>query len=65
VTRGVEIAKSTCWADFLRVIDNNFVGLSPQKPGGVAMPSQLEKEIANVDRRLRERKFPVFLEEVL
>ena len=48
-----------------RAIDNNNVAISPKKPRGFALPSHLEKKIANVVRNLRGKKFPVFKEEVL
>jgi hypothetical protein len=63
--RGVDIYQSTCWTHLKIAIDNYNVGLSPQKPGGAALPLHLEKRIANVVRNLRGKKFPVFREEVL
>ncbi len=48
-----------------KAIDNNFVGVSPQKPGGFVLPSHLEKRIAAVVRNLRAKKFPFSREEVL
>ncbi len=63
--RGVEVFRSTCWAYLQKAIDNNFVGVSPQKQGGSALSSHLEKRVAAVVRNLRAKKFPVFREEVL
>ena len=58
MNRGVEICQSTCWTHLNKAIDNNNVGLSPQKLGGAALPSHLEKRIANVAWNL-------FMEEVV
>jgi hypothetical protein len=63
--RGVEFCQSTCWTHLQTAIDNNYVGVSPQNPGGTALPSYLEKRVANVVRNLREKKCMVFREEVL
>ncbi len=48
-----------------KVIDNNYVGVSPQNPGASALLSHLEKKVAAVVRNLRAKKVPVFREEVL
>ncbi len=63
--RVFEIAKSTCWTHFQKAIDNNLVGVSPQKTSGLALPSHLEKRVANIVRTLRGKKFPAFREECL
>ena len=63
--RGVEVCQSTCWTHLQNAIDNNYVGVSPQKPCGSALPSHLENRVANVIRNLRGKKFSVFREEVL
>jgi len=65
MARGVQVCQSTCWTHLQKVIDDNSVGISPQKPSDSALPSHLEKKIANVVRNLRGKKFPVFREEVL
>jgi hypothetical protein len=41
------------------------VDVSPKKLGGTALPSHLEKWIANVVQTLREKKIPVYREEVI
>ncbi len=61
---GIEIARSTCWTHFQKEIDNNFIGVSPQKAGGVALPSHLDKRVANVVGTLCGKNFFVFREEV-
>jgi hypothetical protein len=48
-----------------KAIDNKFFGVSPQKPGGSALPSHPEKKFAVVVRNLRAKKFPVFREDTL
>ena len=61
----IEISKSTCWTHMRAALTNNGVALSPQKPGGVFLPSHIEKKIAKIARGLRARKFPVFAAEVI
>ena len=63
--KGIEICKTTCRTHVKNALNNDGIGLSPQKPGGVSLPSHIEKKIAAVVRRLRERKFPVFASEVM
>jgi hypothetical protein len=46
-------------------LNNGLVGVSPQTPGGVALPSSIQKNIGKLVKNLRERKFPVFLEAVM
>jgi hypothetical protein len=62
---GMEVCDTSCYTHVKKTIANNGVGLSPQKPGGVALPSHIEKRVANVVRTLRARKLPVFQSEVL
>ena len=45
-------------------VTNKSISISPQKSRGSALPSAIEKRIATIVRGLRERKFPVFSEEV-
>jgi hypothetical protein len=61
----IEISKSICWTHLKAALNNNGVAVSPQKPGGASLPSHIEKKIANIDRGLRARKFPVFASEVM
>ncbi len=49
----------------MAALTNNGVAVSPQKPGGVSLPSHIEKEVAKIVRELRARKFPVFASEVI
>jgi len=56
--------QKSCYTQVHKTIDNNGVSISLHKPGGGALPSHSEKEIATIVRALRERKFPVFLEEI-
>ena len=49
----------------MNALKNDCIGISPQKPGGVFLPSHVEKKIAAVVRGLRERKFPVFASEIM
>ncbi len=48
-----------------KAIANIGLAVSPQILGGAALPSHIEKRIANIVRKLRERKLPVFQSEVL
>jgi len=63
--KGIEICKTTCRTHVKNALNNNGIGLSPQKPGSVSLPSHIEKKIATVFRGLRERKFPVFASEIM
>ena len=63
--RRVTVCLSTCKTQIKKALGNNGKGVSPQKPGGVALPSSIEKKIAKVVRDLRQRKFPVFPEEIM
>jgi len=51
---------TTCYTHVKRAIANNGVAVCPQKFGGSAMPSHIEKRIANVVRKLRERKLNTY-----
>jgi hypothetical protein len=62
---GVLIADRHCRNLIKSAIANGYNGISPQKPGGQALPSSVEKSIALIVKGLRERHFPVFSEEVL
>ena len=64
VAKGIEICKTTYKTHVKNALNNNYIGISPQKPGGVSLPSHIEKNIADVVRGLRERKFPVFASEI-
>ena len=64
-TLNIEISKSTCWTHLRAALTNNGVAVSPQKPGGVSLPSHIEKKIAKIVRGLRARKFPVFASDVI
>jgi len=55
--REFEVSESTCWTHLQKAIDNNFVDVSPQKPGGSTLPSHLEKKAAVVVRNLRAKSF--------
>jgi hypothetical protein len=64
-TLNIEISKSTCWTHLRAALTNYGVAVSPQKPGGVLLPSHIEKKIAKIVRGLRARKFPVFASHVI
>ena len=61
---GVSLHVSTCREQVKRALANNCVGVDPQRNGGQALPSTVEKDIANMVQHLREQKFPVFPEDV-
>ncbi len=63
--KGIEICKTTCKTHVKNALNNNGIALSLQKPGGVSLPSHIEKNIAVAVRGLRERKFPVFASEIM
>jgi len=62
--KGIEVCKKKCYNQGHKTINNNGVSISPQKHGGGASPSHLEKKIATIVCALREWKFSVFPEEV-
>ncbi len=62
---GVDLSRSSCIRHINRALNNNCVGISPQKLGGVALPSSIEKNIGMMVKHLREKHFPVFPEEVI
>ena len=64
-TAGVEVCDTTCYTHVKKAIANIGIAVSPQISGGAALPSFIEKRIANIVRKLRERKLPVFQPEVL
>ncbi len=48
-----------------KAIDNIHVELDPQRNGDQALPSIIEKNIAEMVKHLREQKYPVFPDDVL
>jgi hypothetical protein len=62
--KGISIGMRTCTGHIKRAIANDGVPLTPQKPGGICVPSSLEDRIATVVRWFRDRKHPVFLDDV-
>ena len=48
-----------------KALDNGCVGIDPQRNGGQALPSAIEKHIADMVKYLREQSFLVFREDVL
>ena len=63
--KGVAVCLSTCRQHILDAKNNNGIGVSPQKPGGVSLPSGIEKKVAKTVRKLRAMKFPVFPDEIM
>ncbi len=63
--KGVSLHASSCRRQVMRAITNGCVGLDPQRSGCQALPSAIEKEIAETVKHLREKKYPVFPEDVL
>ena len=62
---GVFISDRHCRTLINSAIRNGFNDISPQKLGGQALLSSVEKSIALVVKGLREQHFPVFSEEVM
>ena len=54
---GVNLSIVSCTRQFAKAINNGCVGVSPQKSGGVALPSSIEKSIGQMVKYLRERRF--------
>ncbi len=63
--QGVVIHKCTAATHIKAAPLSIFIGVSPQKPSGVLLPSQIEKHLAESVKALRQRYFPVFLDEVM
>eukprot|EP00873_Tetraselmis_striata_P000188 jgi/Tetstr1/420452/TSEL_011565.t1 len=63
--KGISIGMRTCTGHIIkRAIANDGVPLTPHKPGGIFVPSSLEDRIATVVRWFRDRKHPVFPDDV-
>jgi hypothetical protein len=61
----VTLHASTCRYYVKKALDNGCVGIDPQRNGGQALPSTIEKQIADMVKYLRELSFLVFREDVL
>jgi hypothetical protein len=62
---GVTLHASTCRDHMEKALGNGCVGIDPQRNGGQALPSTIEKQIAEPVKHLREQSFSVFREDVL
>jgi len=58
----VSLATFTYRKQVMRAMANGCVGVDPQRSGGRALPSTIEKEIAKSAKHLREQHYPVFPE---
>jgi hypothetical protein len=65
IDNGVSLSDRACNKSIVSAIANNYIGKSIQKPEGQALPSSIEKSIANTVKRIRENKCHVFLDEVI
>jgi hypothetical protein len=65
LVNGVTLHASTCREHVKKALDNGCVGIDPQRSGGQALPSAIEKQIADQVKYLREQHYPVFSEDVL
>jgi len=63
--KGVSLHESTYRVQLKRALHNGCIGLDPQRSGGQALPSAIEKKIAEVVKRMREQPYPVFSDDVL
>ncbi len=61
---GVSLHPSTYREHVKRALANGCIGLDPQRNGGQALPSPIEKDIAKKVMHLRERQFPVFPDDI-
>lgn len=59
--RGISLGRNSCIAYIKQSVDRGG-GMpdTPQKPGGVYVPFNLERRLAEVVKVLRDKKFPVF-----
>ena len=60
----VTLSTKQCTRYINTAINNNGTAISPQRRGGVYVPSTLEKAIAGSVKWFRDRKMPVFPDEV-
>ncbi len=61
---GVTLHQSTCREQVQKAFDNICVGLESQRSGGQALPSTMEKQIADMVKH-EGATFPVFTEDVM
>ena len=61
MAKDVSIHSSTCRDQMIKAMANGYVGPKPQRNGGQALPSAIEKEIALTART----NFPVFPDDVI
>ena len=54
IERDVSQHESTCREHAKKALENGCVGLEPQRDGGQALPSIIEKKIAEMVKQLRE-----------
>lgn len=62
--QGIQIGLRRCQHYITMAKENDGKAISPQRPGGVFLPAGLEREIASTVKWFRERKMPVFPEDV-
>jgi hypothetical protein len=62
---GVTLHASTRREHVKKILDTGCVGIDPQRSGGHALPSTIEKRIADMVKHLRVQYYPVFPEDVL
>jgi hypothetical protein len=48
-----------------KALDNGCVGIEPQRKGGQALPTSIQKNIAETIKAFREQKYPVFPNDIL
>lgn len=60
----ISLSLNACKTNLLKAYDNDGVAVSPQKPGGVYIPSHIERMVAESVRYLRSKEFPVFPEDI-
>ena len=61
----MSLHESICREHAKHALMNNCIGIEPQRNGGQALPSAIEKSIANMVKFLREQSFPVFPDDVM
>ena len=62
---GISLGLTRCKYKIKESLANEDTPVTPQKTGGVFVPSSAEIRLAAMVKKLRERKFPVFLEDVI
>ena len=65
IEKCIFLHESTCHAIVKIAFDNGCVGQEPQRNGGQALPSKIDKDITKTVKLLMEMHFPVFPDDLM